>query len=66
MAYQKTNWENSPSTKTPLNKTNLNKIEDGISNSVEKYAPSSGEGAIETITSIRSNNKSLQFQIGNV
>jgi hypothetical protein len=32
MAYNKTNWENSPSTNTPINSNNLNKIEDGIYN----------------------------------
>lgn len=31
MSYTKTNWENSPSTKTPLNADNLNNIETGIS-----------------------------------
>ena len=30
MAYTKTNWENSPSTNTPISDTNLNKIEQGI------------------------------------
>ncbi len=30
MAYNKTNWENSPSTSTPINANNLNKIEEGI------------------------------------
>lgn len=30
MAYIKTEWENSPSTKTPINASNLNKIENGI------------------------------------
>ena len=30
MAYTKTNWENLPSTNTPVNATNLNKIETGI------------------------------------
>lgn len=30
MAYNKTNWENSPSTNTPINAANLNKIEQGI------------------------------------
>lgn len=29
--YTRTDWENSPSTKTPLNETNLNNIEDGVS-----------------------------------
>lgn len=36
MAYNKTNWENSPSTNTPINSNNLNKIEEGIySNSLK-------------------------------
>jgi len=30
MSYTKTNWENLPSTNTPINATNLNKIEQGI------------------------------------
>ena len=30
MGYNKTNWQNLPSTNTPLNSINLNKIEDGI------------------------------------
>lgn len=30
MAYNKTAWENSPSTNTPINASNLNKIEEGI------------------------------------
>lgn len=35
MSYTKTNWENLPSTNTPLNATNLNKIE----NELEKLDP---------------------------
>lgn len=30
MAYIPTNWENSPSTNTPLNADNLNKLEQGV------------------------------------
>lgn len=30
MSYQKTNWKNTPSTKTSINAENLNKMEDGI------------------------------------
>lgn len=30
MAYNKTNWQNAPSTDTPINANNLNKIEEGI------------------------------------
>jgi len=36
MAYQKTDWENLPSTNTPVNATNLNKMDAGIANAVEK------------------------------
>ena len=31
MSYTKTNWENLPSTNTPLNANNLNKIENALS-----------------------------------
>jgi len=30
MAYERVNWENLPSTNTPINQTNLNKMENGI------------------------------------
>ena len=30
MAYERVNWENLPSTKTPINQTNLTKMENGI------------------------------------
>lgn len=30
MSYSKTTWENLPSTNTPLNATNLNKIENEL------------------------------------
>ena len=30
MAYERVNWENLPSTKTPVNATNLNKMDKGI------------------------------------
>lgn len=30
MAYNKTTWENAPSTNTPINANNLNKMEEGI------------------------------------
>ena len=36
MAYERVNWENLPSTKTPVNADNLNKIDEGIANAVEK------------------------------
>ena len=30
MSYQKTNWQDAPSTETPINATNLNRMESGI------------------------------------
>lgn len=38
MAYERVNWENSPSTATPLNATNLNKMDAGIANLDEGVA----------------------------
>lgn len=35
MAYTKINWENSPSTKTPINATNLNHMDNGIYQNTE-------------------------------
>lgn len=35
MAYERVNWENLPSTNTPVNATNLNKMDAGIANAVE-------------------------------
>jgi len=36
MAYKRVNWENLPSTNTPVNADNLNKMDEGIANAVEK------------------------------
>ena len=36
MAYTRVNWENLPSTNTPVNADNLNKMDEGIANAVEK------------------------------
>lgn len=36
MAYTRVNWEDLPSTNTPVNATNLNKMDAGIANAVEK------------------------------
>ena len=35
MAYEKINWENAPSTNTPINAENLNHMENGIINAYE-------------------------------
>ena len=36
MAYKRVNWENLPSTNTPVNADNLNKMDEGIANAVEQ------------------------------
>ena len=36
MAYERVNWENLPSKNTPVNADNLNKMDEGIANAVEK------------------------------
>lgn len=36
--YTRTDWENSPSTKTPINETNLNNIEEGVSELDDRVA----------------------------
>lgn len=36
MAYERVNWENLPSKNTPVNADNLNKMDNGIANAVEK------------------------------
>lgn len=38
MSYVKTNWENSPSTNSPINASNLNKIENAIASAVNKVS----------------------------
>lgn len=49
MAYIKTEWENSPSTKTPINANNLNKIENGI------YTNSVNIGELADLTTTNKN-----------
>ena len=49
MAYIKTEWENSPSTKTPINANNLNKIENGI------YTNSVNIGELTDLTTTNKN-----------
>ena len=39
MAYERVNWENLPSTKTPVNADNLNKMDEGIANVVDLIYP---------------------------
>lgn len=63
MAYTRVNWENLPSTNTPVNATNLNKMDAGIANAVEKTGDTmTGElvfnnpSEYEAITKKRTNN----------
>ena len=45
MAYERVNWENLPSTNTPVNADNLNKMDEEIANAVEQI-----ENAVEKYT----------------
>ena len=50
MSYIKTNWQNKPNQSTPINATNLNNIENGISNTYPVILYDNDEGSISTIT----------------
>ena len=54
MAYTRVNWENLPSTNTPLNATNLNKMDAGIANAVEKTG--------DTMTGVLSFNNTNSYE----
>ena len=63
MAYTRVNWENLPSTNTPVNATNLNKMDAGIANAVEKTGDTmtgrlafNNPSEYEAITKKRTNN----------
>lgn len=63
MAYTRVNWENLPSTNTPLNAPNLNKMDAGIANAVEKTGDTMTGGLVfnnpseyEAITKKRTTN----------
>ena len=53
MAYNKTTWENAPSTNTPINANNLNKIEEGI------YQNSLKADQVGTMNNLKTTEKSL-------
>ena len=42
MAYERVNWENLPSTKTPVNADNLNKMDEGINSKQDKLTAGTG------------------------
>lgn len=67
MAYNKTIWENLPSTNTPLNESNLNKIEGGIADLYNEIYFKSGDSytfaAIECAGHLTSAQKIIQFSI---
>lgn len=54
MAYTRVNWENLPSTNTPVNATNLNKMDAGIANAVEKTG--------DTLTGVLSFNNTNSYE----
>ncbi len=48
MAYNKTTWENLPSTNTPLNASNLNKVENELASLDPAVPYTTGTGTIST------------------
>lgn len=72
MAYERVNWENLPSKNTPVNADNLNKMDEGIANAVEKTGDTmTGELLFENkndyaaIRKIRTlNGKDYQLKVG--
>lgn len=60
MSYTKINWQNLPSTTTPLNATNLNHMDDGIAEAVNNRLPLSGG----TITGATNFNSAVSFKDG--
>lgn len=60
MAYERVNWENLPSTNTPVNADNLNKMDEGIANAVEQI-----ENAVEKIENYSTNETKVGSWIDN-
>ena len=64
MAYERVNWENLPSTKTPVNATNLNKMDEGINAKQDKLIAGTGiEITDENIINNLNENYSTNEQI---
>lgn len=63
MAYTRVNWEDLPSTDTPINATNLNKMDEGIKTNDDKLLGNTSMGSIKT-TGISINNKTLDYDYG--
>lgn len=63
MAYNKTNWQSLPSTDTPVNVSNLNKIENGIyNNSMEIENMIKNDYSVETTKGYSANYINNNFQ----
>lgn len=52
MAYTKTNWENTPSTLTPISAANLNKMEEGIEDAHDHMASSAAVHGISNTANL--------------
>lgn len=66
MAYTKTNWQDLPNTTTPINATNLNKMEQGIYDANDKNIITAGITNNITISTAGNNNISLNNTIARV
>lgn len=63
MAYVKTNWENTPATTSPINSTNLNKIEDGLFDQDARITNT--ENAIKYLTATADTNGDFKINVTN-
>lgn len=66
MAYTKTNWQDLPNTTTPINATNLNKMEQGIYDAHEKNIITASITSNVTISTAGQNNINLNKVISSV
>ena len=55
MAYKRVNWENLPSTNTPVNADNLNKMDEGIANIDTKINSKANSNDVYTKTQLDDN-----------
>lgn len=64
MAYSRVNWQNSPSTSTPINATNLNNMDAAIKTNDDKLLGNAPMGNV-VVDSIRSKNMWQPILVGN-
>lgn len=64
MAYERVNWENLPSTKTPVNADNLNKMDKGIKDLETELSKKANSADVYTKTEITNNLLPMTGMVG--